>query len=264
MLAVDRHMRNASVPGDPVPAKTLAASAPLVRARAIAEHFSLQDRVLAVAVFGSVARGAASHWSDIDLLVLVGDGAPSRLKLVSGLPSHLRVSHLTVLCYRPDELSRLMAYGTSFTSHLRREARVMVDPAGQLGALLATSPREDVPVRDELDAEMSQLEAYQHLDVFRGNYLFVLGRLYAVGKAVVMLGLHADGEPTFDRNEAFAEFRRRHPETADSIDAIRRLQPFYMYVTRRADNSFPFSYRNCAPKVVESIAAIRVLAAAVR
>lgn len=245
-------------------ADAMTAAAPLERARAIAVHFASQARVLGVAVFGSVARGSASPSSDIDLLVLVAKDGPSRLQLVSGLPSHLRGSRLTVLCYRPQDLSHLMEHETSFTAHLRKEARILVDPAGDLEALLTTSPRDRVPVQDELKAELSQLDAYQNLDVFRGNYLFVLGRLYALGKAIVMLGLYADGDATFDRNEAFAEFCRRHPETASSIDIVRRLLPFYMYVMRRVEKPFPFPYRDSTEQVVQSISAIRNLAAAVR
>ncbi len=239
-------------------------SAPFVRASSIAEHLSRRDGVLGVAVFGSVARGTASRSSDTDLLVLVDETAPSRRDLVSGLPGHLRNNRLGVQCYQRQDLTHLLAHGTSFTSHLRREARVLVDRAGELKLLLATEPREIVLVRDELRAELSQLDSYENLNVFRGNYLWVLSRLYRIAKAVVILGLYADGEPTFDRRSAFQEFRRRHPEIEGSINALERLQPFYLYLTRRVERPFPFPYRDCREEVVESIKAIRDVAAVVQ
>jgi len=42
--------------------------------RGIAEHYADDDRVLAVAVFGSVGRGTWDEYSDLDLDVVVADG----------------------------------------------------------------------------------------------------------------------------------------------------------------------------------------------
>jgi predicted nucleotidyltransferase len=232
-------------------------------AREIAEHLGRQAGVLAVAVFGSVARGSAGQDSDTDLLVLVAEPGPSRRELVARLPKRFDAGRLGAQVYTDEDLAELLRYATSFTSHLRREAQVLVDPTGRMTELLAAEPGATVAVKDELQGEISQLNAYGNLDVFRGNYLFVLGRLYRLAKAVVMLGLYADGEPTFDRHDAFAEFRRRHPETAASVTKLERLQPFYLFVMRRVRQPFPFPYRGSRREVLESIQAIRDLAAAV-
>lgn len=235
----------------------------LQRASAISEELSTVDGVLGVAVFGSVARSSSTSRSDADLLVLVDDDGPGRPELTAALPPDLRSGRLTLACYRRDELAEMMALETSFTEHLRREARVLADSDGELTALLTAPPRTKVPVHEELDGKLSQLDNYRDLDVFRGNYLFVLARLYALGKSIVMLGLYADGSPIFDRDRAFAEFRRRNADLAASIDAVESLRPFYLLVTRRGGEELPFSYRGCRGKVEGSISAIRRIAAAV-
>lgn len=238
-------------------------SAPMQIAREAAKSLVLHPDVVGVAVFGSAARGGANRSSDTDLLVLSEPDGPARRDLLRRLPPPLRSGRMTLLCYERDDLAVLMAAGTSFSEHLRREAKVLVDPTGALADLLATQPTAAVSVRDELEAELAQLTVYADLDVFRDNFLFVLARLYGVGKAIVMLGLVADSAPVFDRDEAFREFRRRHPGVADRVDEVERLRPFYLYVTRRGGPAFPFPYRGCKGEVVEAMAAIRAIAAEV-
>lgn len=240
-----------------------AESTPLELAREAAHALARHDGVAGVAVFGSVARGGANGSSDTDLLVLSDGGRPARRDLIRHLPARLQSRRFTLLCYERESLAALMSAGTSFTEHLRREAKVLIDPTGALAKLLTTPPTAPVPVREELEAELAQLEVYSDLQVFRGNFLFVLARLYAVGKAIVMLGLVADCAPTFDREEAFREFRRRHPDVADSLDEVERLRSFYLYVTRRGNATFPFPYRGCEGSVLRAMTAIREIAAEV-
>lgn len=232
-------------------------------AREAATSLARHPDVAGVAVFGSVARGRANESSDTDLLVLLAREGAERRDLLRWLPDRLRSRGFTLLCYADDDLASLMRAGTSFSEHLRREAKVLADRAGVLTELLATPATSPVSVREELAAELAQLNVYSDLDVFRDNFLFVLARLYGVAKAIVMLGLVADAAPTFDREEAFREFRRRHPEVADRVEEIQRLRPFYLYVTRRSEVTFPFPYRGCREEVVSAMAAVRAIAAAV-
>ena len=232
-------------------------------ARAAARGLADHPDVAGVAVFGSVARGAANGSSDTDLLVLSEGGCLDRRELVRRLPARLQSRRFTMLCYERASLAALMAAGTSFSEHLRREAKVLMDRSGVLTDLLATRPATPVSVEEELEAELAQLDVYSDLDVFRDNFLFVLARLYGVGKAIVMLGLSAESAPVFDREEAFREFRRRHPEVAEHLDEVESLRPFYLYVTRRGEASFPFPYRGCRRNVVKAMTAIRKIAAEV-
>ena len=239
-------------------------SAALDRARRVAESWASHDGVTGVAVFGSVARGASGPDSDTDLLVLSRGGCPSRRELLERVPVGLRAGRFTIVCYERDELASLMTAGTSFSEHLRRESKVLTDRQGVLASVLSLRPTNRVSVRDELDAEVRRLRVYSDLDVFRDNFLFVLARVYSVGKAIVMLGLVAKGKPCFDRDVAFGEFRRRYPHAASSVDVVERLRPFYLRVSRRSEVELPFSYRGCRPEVEDAIGAVRSMAEAVR
>src|SRR6185312_16142325 len=97
------------------------------RANAIADALSKRDWIDAVCLFGSVARGDETPWSDIDLLVIGSRAEATKAKIVGTLPAGLRESQLSLLYRSSDELTRLSEEQGIFVDHIRREGIVLLD-----------------------------------------------------------------------------------------------------------------------------------------
>ena len=74
--------------------------------RRIAPHVRRAQKVIA---FGSVARGEADAWSDLDLIIVAETGLPffERFKDFAGLYDVW--PRLDLLVYTPEELARMVA-----------------------------------------------------------------------------------------------------------------------------------------------------------
>jgi len=85
-----------------------------LRAR-LAPHLRRARRAI---VFGSVARGEADEWSDLDLLVVADTTRPffERWRDFAGLFDVW--PRLDLLVYTPAELERLRAEGRAFIEHV--------------------------------------------------------------------------------------------------------------------------------------------------
>ena len=201
MVVYDRAVNDGGIPERP---------SSMGVATTIAARLSSIPGVRGVAVFGSVARGTAQDSSDIDLLVLRDGTAPPRRELVARLPKSLR-SRLGLRCYDERELSKAMSLETPFGIDLRQEARILVDPDKRLRELFSAKPTRPLLVHAEVELEVARLDVFANLDVFRDHYLYVLARIYAIGKSVAMLGTCAAGVPTFDRQGAFAVMEAHPP-----------------------------------------------------
>jgi predicted nucleotidyltransferase len=234
------------------------------RAERVTQYFASLPAVDGVCLFGSVARGNPNEWSDIDLLVVGSDRKLSPTVLLSKLPQELKTNKMSLFYYTHDELQDMFTAGLSFAKHLRREAQVLYDRTGFLTSLLDSDLKTKTSVQAELEAHLGQLAVYNDLQMFKDNFLFVLARLYTIGKAVVMLALVAEGADEFSRDAAFARFAEQHPELASEVAMIARLRPFYRRVTQRGSEPLPFPYRGAEREVREAISAIRRLGEAVR
>jgi predicted nucleotidyltransferase len=231
-------------------------------ARSIAQTLASFPAVQAVCLFGSVARGNLHEASDIDLLVVGDDNELSPATLHRMIPDELRHAKLSLAYYTIDEVRKILAAGSPFGVHLLREARILYDRDGILHSLLRDhGSGAEINVKKELDARLTQLTVYDDLAIFRGNFLFALSHLYAVGKSIVILALVVVGTPEFDREAAFARFVDRYPEMASEVETISRMRPFYMLVTHDQPlEQPPFSYHGAEHEVHDAVAAIRRLA----
>lgn len=236
---------------------------PRHRAVRIARSLATLPAVEGVCLFGSVARGQVNEWSDIDILVVGSDAGLVPSALLNKLPADLKEDRVTLLYYLRCELRDLFAARWSFSEHLRREGEVLYDRTGFLTSLLRRERNTPAATKEELNARLDQLNAYNDLRVFKGNFLFVLGHLYTVGKAVTMLALAAEDAPEFNREAAFLKLAERHPELASDVNTVAQLRPFYRLVTRRGAEPLPFAYRGADREVTKAIAAVRRLARAV-
>src|SRR5438132_11231814 len=115
-------------------------------------------------------------------------------------------------------------------------------------------------VEQELDYQLRRLRSFDDTSQFNGNFLFCLGQLYVIGKAVIMVILAGAGRPEYNKDRAFKVMGRTHPELHADLQRVAELKPFYLQVTRRVKAPFPFSYRDADNHVAGTISAIRRIA----
>jgi len=96
-----------------------------LRAR-LAPHLRRARRAI---VFGSVARGEADEWSDLDLLIVADTARPflERWRDFAGLFDVW--PRLDLLVYTPAELDGLRAEGRAFIEHVLAEGVVVHEAA---------------------------------------------------------------------------------------------------------------------------------------
>jgi predicted nucleotidyltransferase len=221
-----------------------------------------EPSVVGILLFGSVARGDAGAWSDIDLLV-VTDGAhlkPSQL--IAKIPRRLKTARLSVLSYPVAEFKRLLETGGSFVEHVRRESRILFDREGIVRrAIDGSMSRRPEGDDAELQRELDRLRWLEDPAPFNEQFLFVFAQLYAIGKSVVMWRLAREGAPEFNREKAFRSLQRRHPELRLALENVERLRPFYELVNKRRSLPLPFPSEGTGDQIRVAARAIRNIAA---
>jgi predicted nucleotidyltransferase len=212
----------------------------------------------AVLLCGSVARGEANEWSDIDLVV-IGSGP------------HLTPEQLRQRLSERDERVSLLYYPTSlfrklydqralFIAHLKKEGIALYDRLDLLKAVLTQPFVPVVDVTEEIKAHRAKLAPYTDPRRFNNNFLFSLSHLYSIGKGVIMLGLAKRGVLEFNREEAFRRFANLNPDLARETETVAQLRPFYRLVTCRQPEPLPFSYQSAGRQMQEAVSAIEALA----
>ena len=80
-------------------------------------------------VFGSVARGDADEWSDLDIVIVTETRRPflERYRDFEGIYDVWR--RLDLLVYTPEEFTRMQAEGRPFIDHVLREG-IVIHEAG--------------------------------------------------------------------------------------------------------------------------------------
>ncbi len=229
-------------------------------AEQVAETLSRRPDIRGVLLFGSVSRRRSDADSDIDLLVMGVDPKLTRRALMSALPAWLRRRHLSLRYFTEDELGHLFAAGTSFAQHLRLEGTILYDQTGRLREIVTSPMTPTMTVDDEIAGELERLRPLENWSQYHGNFLFCFAQLYAIGKAVVILGLLRAGIAEFDHRTLFNAYRKRYPDRGLELDTVVNLEPFSRLVSGRP-NELPFSYRDAEGPGRAAVAAIRRLAA---
>jgi predicted nucleotidyltransferase len=212
----------------------------------------------AVLLFGSVARGDANSWSDIDLAIIGSDENLTPEQLRYALTE--RDERVSLIYYPAALFRKLYDDRALFIAHLKKEGIALHDPQGLFKTLLSQPFIPNVDVARELSAQRAKLAPYSDPRRFNNNFLFCLSHLYSIGKGVIMLGLAKRGILEFNRDAAFRRFAALNPDLAKETEKVAQLRPFYRLVTKRQREPLPFPYESANHQLQEAVAAIETLA----
>lgn len=211
----------------------------------------------AVLLCGSVARGDANPWSDIDLVVTSSDPTLTVAELRKVISER---NHVSLIYYRTPSFETLHQRQPSFIAHLRKEGMVLFDPKGIMRRVLDSFAVTKADVAKELKMHRAKLAPYRHPERYNNNFLFCLSHVYSIGKGVIMLGLTSRGILEFNRDAAFERFATLNPDLREQVKKVARLRPFYRLVSGRKPEPLPFSYHHASVELEEAVNAIDSLA----
>lgn len=195
-------------------------------------------------LYGSVARGAYTEHSDLDILVLPRGAINSGLQsVIDGLPQH---EFCSVTSYTWNEVARMAEYGSLFLVHLRAEGRLLYEEGSGSGlqAVLEALPpytRHDRELRGFAMALDDGLENLRD----GGDVRFELGVVGRVIRHASILACYLAGDPKFDRTASITSAFRITGMAADDRDLAVALTA----ELRRRDRE-PFS---CVPSRREAM-----------
>lgn len=211
----------------------------------------------AVLLFGSVARGDANPWSDIDLFVTSSDPQLTVAEMRNVIADR---SHVSLAYYRAPSFERLCQRHSSLIVHLKKEGIALFDRVGVMSRIQNSPSFTKSDVAEEMMHFRAKLDPYRHPKRYNNNFLFALSHLYSIGKGAIMLELASQGTPEFNSDAAFERFATLNPDQAEQVTTVARLRPFYRMVNGRKREPLPFSYYDAAIKMQEAVDAIDFLA----
>jgi len=212
-----------------------------------------------VFLYGSVARGDADEWSDIDLIVTGSDSELTPGDLRRTL-SRRGVDRVSIIYYPTSVFRKHYRERALFIAHLKQEGIPLYDRHGLMQTVLRQPFIPVVDVSEGIRAHLVRLSPYSDPKRFNNNFLFCLAHVYSIGKGIMMLGLAHRGILEFNRDAAFERFIILNPDLRNEVERVRRLRPFYRLVTNRRPEQLPFSYRSAGRRLREAVAAVRRLA----
>lgn len=229
-------------------------------ARRAAEHLTERhSHIEAVCLYGSVARGDADEYSDIDLLLVGSDPDVRVSRLLEELRAEFPQRKFGLVYHHSPDLTSYFEAGSRFLVHIREEGEILYDDHGYLRRLLATELRL-APVEDEIATALDRLSVYHDVSRFNGGFLFCFAHVYTLGKMIVMARLAARDEFVFRREAAFERFAQIWPRTKPQLADVRRLRPFYVKVSRRRPEPLPFPAEGTGEELSRSVRAAELLA----
>ncbi len=208
----------------------------------------VDDRVLALSIFGSVARNESVATSDIDVLIVHDGAVPD--DLADQVPDRVSIAF-----YRPLRLQALPLRSPLFAVHLAREGVVMRDTDELLSRVMkrvrplnaGTVVRLAVSTRRRYDDLLGQP---------RGLYLdphAASAELYALAKQAAMLRAARRGVYEFNRQRALdCAFVETALPTA-ARDQINALEESWLAARERAESWSPPPDLDAAATAVERL-----------
>jgi uncharacterized protein len=89
------------------------------------------QRAQTAIVFGSVARGDADEWSDLDLLIVAHTSRPFLERYLDFEGIYDVWPRLDLLVYTPEEFEEMQAQGRPFVAHVVTEGVVIHEAAAE-------------------------------------------------------------------------------------------------------------------------------------
>jgi len=90
--------------------------------RRLAPHLAKARKAI---VFGSVARGEADEWSDLDLVIIADTARPFLDRYLDFTGIYDVWPRLDLIIYTPGEFARMRAEGRAFIEHVEAEGVVV-------------------------------------------------------------------------------------------------------------------------------------------
>lgn len=194
-------------------------------ANLLARVLALVGPVEAAMLYGSEARGSAGPRSDVDVLVLVDEGART-----------VGDGNLTVSAYLPGHLRALSERGSLFVVHLRHDGVFLHDPAGLLAEILSayTPPAHPERVIAELAVAAGGLLAATPIERTELGAK-MQGLAFYLLRSAVYDACVRSGQPQFDCDGALEQLglaalapllaERRQPYAAERLERVLAALP---------------------------------------
>jgi predicted nucleotidyltransferase len=233
-------------------------------AGALVANLASRPGLDAALLFGSSARGDAQQSSDLDLLLILSDST-ELARMHTGLKARRRNGELrfvSIAAHTWDSLAVLRAEDWSFSHHLASEGLPLMDTHGSLLSRLTPSRPSDAAIRREMISRCRDLERYDDLTRFTGDFFLPLLNIYIVSKQLIILAnIHA-GISEFRRQRAFDVAQDLFPQNAEAVAHLQSLSPVYDLSTARTPTMLPPSLTDKS-LVAASLQAIREFVAGV-
>jgi Nucleotidyltransferase domain len=183
--------------------------------------------VLAVIIFGSVARDEADVQSDFDVLVVVEDHSvrTSILRTLGGRG----VDAVCPLIITRNDLERGFSTRPSFVAHLLDEGLSVYETWGWQE--IEISLQASASSVEALDAEVRQrtkeLAPFAHPERFTSSPVTAMSYLYGVARALVIARLLQIGIHEYSWRRVFDLYADIRPELATELEILKGLRPYF-------------------------------------
>jgi len=198
-----------------------------------AAEFLVDRGAAAVVVFGSTARGDMNAGSDLDLLVVWPDKPPYKVKRLKDFPS-IEITQTTWHSLEKAPGVRWSFYKAISTDHdliydpdqrLKQAFSSLELPSAEARShMRAVLEKEAETVKSQYDALVESLP-----DIADHDYSSIFAGCYRWSKAAVIeANTYTVENASSGRKASFATFAKRHPELAEDVKNMERLESFYL------------------------------------
>jgi predicted nucleotidyltransferase len=177
----------------------------------------------AAALYGSVARGDMEPHSDIDLLLLCSSGRKRALLEIAEPSLSGEFTKLSLALYSHQELEFLGRVHSLFLLHLKREAKILIDRAGYLGALLSNF-RPKPSYKSDFVESLALLDLLRMKVARSPNDLHRLSFVYSLFRVFGVYLLAERGIFEFSKSKMAACLSREYPHAHHAISMLSELR----------------------------------------